>query len=226
MSASSTERILLVEDNAADVRLVRQMLIDAGSRHTELMHVECMAEAEQYLAEAAVDVIVIDAGLPDAQGLGAIRRAHAAAPRVPLVVLTDLDYESLAVQSLHEGAQDYIIKGQVGGRGFLRAVRNAIARKRSERLKDEFVSTVSHELRTPLTSIAGSLGLLMGNASGSLPRPVVRLLSIAYANCQRLVRLVNDILDIEKMEAGRIDFNFGRVEMRRLVRQVIEANRG
>jgi signal transduction histidine kinase len=170
--------------------------------------------------------VVLDPSLPDARGLGAIRRARAAAPRVPLVILTGLDDESLAVQSLHEGAQDYLIKGQIEALGFLRALRYAIERKRSERLKDEFVSTVSHELRTPLTSISGSLGLLMGNAAGSLPRPMARLLSIAYTNCQRLVRLVNDILDIEKMEAGRIVFNFSRVEVRRLVVQVIESNRG
>ncbi len=226
MSASSSEKVLLVEDNAGDVRLICQMLMDEVSHQTELMHVECMVDAERYLAENVVDVIVLDPGLPDAQGLGAIRRAHAAAPRVPLVVLTGLDDESVAAQCLHEGAQDYLIKGQIEARGFLRAVRYAIERKRLERLKDEFVSTVSHELRTPLTSISGSLGLLMGNAAGNLPRPMARLLSIAYTNCQRLVRLVNDILDIDKMDAGRIVFNFSRVEMRRLVVQAIEANRG
>jgi signal transduction histidine kinase len=226
MSMNSTERILLVEDNAGDVRLLREMLNDEHARQTELAHVGCMLEAERYLAENVVDVMVLDPGLPDAQGLGAIRRAHAAAPRVPLVVLTALDDESLAAQSLHEGAQDYLIKGQIEVRGFQRALRYAIERKRLERLKDEFVSTVSHELRTPLTSISGSLGLLMGNAAGNLPRPMARLLSIAYTNCQRLVRLVNDILDIEKMDAGRIVFNFGRVDVRRLVVQVIEASRG
>jgi signal transduction histidine kinase len=226
MSVSSTERILLVEGNTGDVRLVRQMFMDAGSRHMELMHVECMVEAERYLAENVVDAIVIDPALTDAQGLGAIRRAHAAAPRVPLVVLTRLDDESLAVRSLREGAQDYLIKNEIEARGVLRAVRYAIERKRLERLKDEFVSTVSHELRTPLTSISGSLGLLMGKAAGNLPRPMARLLSIAHTNCQRLVRLVNDILDIEKMEAGRLVFNFSRVEVRKLVAQAIEANRG
>jgi signal transduction histidine kinase len=226
MSVSSTERILLVEDNAGDARLLREMLNGEGSCRTELMHVDCMVAAERYLSENVVDVMVLDPGLPDAQGMGAIRRAHAAAPHIPLVVLTGLDDESLAAQSLHEGAQDYLIKDQIEARGFLRAVRYAIERNRLERLKDEFVSTVSHELRTPLTSISGSLGLLMGNAAGNLPRPMVRLLSIAYTNCQRLVRLVNDILDIEKMEAGRIVFNFGRVELRRLAVQVIEANRG
>jgi PAS domain S-box-containing protein len=99
-------------------------------------------------------------------------------------------------------------------------------RKRLERLKDEFVSTVSHELRTPLTSISGSLGLLIGGATGKLPEAAARLLAIAQANSQRLVRLVNDILDIEKMESNQIGFNFTRVEARALVEQAIEANRG
>jgi PAS domain S-box-containing protein len=99
-------------------------------------------------------------------------------------------------------------------------------RKRLERLKDDFVSTVSHELRTPLTSISGSLGLLIGGAAGTLPDPAARLLAIAQTNSQRLVRLVNDILDIEKMEANQIVFNFRRVDARALVEQAIEANRG
>ena len=93
-------------------------------------------------------------------------------------------------------------------------------------MKDEFVSTVSHELRTPLTSISGSLGLLMGNAAGNLPQPMARLLAIAHTNSKRLVRLVDDILDIEKIQAGRMIFNFSRVEVRPLVAQAIEANRG
>jgi signal transduction histidine kinase len=226
MSVNSTAKVLLVEDNPGDAQLVREMLRGEWPHHTELAHVECMVEAERYLAKHEVDVILLDPGLPDAQGLGAIRRTRAVAPRVPLVVLTGLDDESLATQILQEGAQDYLIKGQIEMRGLLRALRYAIERKRVERLKDEFVSTVSHELRTPLTSITGSLGLLMGNAAGSLPKPMARLLAIAHTNSQRLVRLVNDILDIEKMEAGRIVFNFSRVEVRSLIAQAIKANRG
>ena len=98
-------------------------------------------------------------------------------------------------------------------------------RRRIERLKDEFVATVSHELRTPLTSIAGALGLLTGNTTGKLPDSAKRLLTIAYRNSQRLVRLLNDILDIEKMESGKVVFDFNRVEVRSLVEQAIEANR-
>ncbi len=222
----SIKTVLLVEDNPGDARLLREMFDHHDAHNSELTHVACMSEAERHLSEHAVDLILLDLGLPDAQGPEAIRRAHAAAPRVPLVVLTGLDDEALAAQALQEGAQDYLIKGQIETRGLLRALRYAVERKRLERLKDEFVSTVSHELRTPLTSISGSLGLLMGNVVGNLPRPMARLLAIAHTNSQRLVRLVNDILDIEKMEAGRVVFNFGCVEVRSVVEQAIDANRG
>ena len=132
MSKKSITTVLLVEDNPGDARLLREMFNEQGSHNTELTHVECMSEAEKHLAEHAVDIILLDLGLPDAQGLEAVRRAHAAAPRVPLVVLTGLDDESLAAQALQEGAQDYLIKGQIETRGLLRALRYAIERKTME----------------------------------------------------------------------------------------------
>ena len=220
----SIRTILLVEDNPGDARLVRETWSEQDSDNTKWIHVGRMSEAENYLAKHAVDVILLDPGLPDAQGLGAVRRAHAAAPGATLVVLTNLDDESLAAQSMQEGAQDYLIKGQLETRGMLRALRYSIERKRLERMKDEFVSTVSHELRTPLTSIVGSLGLLIGKAAGDLPDNAARLLAIAHTNSQRLMRLLNDILDIEKMESGLIGFNFERVKVRSLVIEEIEAN--
>jgi diguanylate cyclase (GGDEF)-like protein/PAS domain S-box-containing protein len=132
MSKKSMKILLLVEDNPGDARLLREMFQEAGSHNTELTHVRCMSDAEKHLAEREVDIILLDLGLPDAQGLGAIRRAHAAAPHVPLVVLAGLDDESLATQALQEGAQDYLIKGQLDTRGLLRALRYAIERKLME----------------------------------------------------------------------------------------------
>jgi PAS domain S-box-containing protein len=99
-------------------------------------------------------------------------------------------------------------------------------RKHIERLKDEFVSTVSHELRTPLTSISASLGLLVGQWSDVLPESATRLVSIANKNILRLVRLINDILDIEKIESGRAVFNFTKVGLRQVTEQAIEDVRG
>jgi signal transduction histidine kinase len=222
----SVKTLLIIEDNQGDARLLREMLREDGAYTAELVLAGTMGEAEKCLAENVIDIILLDLGLPDAEGLVAIRRTRAAAPGIPLVVLTGMDDEALAAQSLQEGAQDYLIKGQIETRGLLRALRYATERKRLERLKDEFVSTVSHELRTPLTSISGSLGLLMGKAAGILPEPARRLLEIAHTNSQRLVRLINDILDIEKLESGRVVFNLRRIEVRSLVEKTIEAMKG
>ena len=132
MSPKLIKTLLLVEDNPGDARLIREMLNEEGSLNTQMTHVECMSDAETHLAKHAVDIILFDLGLPDVQGLEAIRRAHAAAPGVPLVVLTGLDDESMAVQALQLGAQDYLIKGQIEPRGLLRALRYAIERKTME----------------------------------------------------------------------------------------------
>ncbi|MGA0605875.1 ATP-binding protein [Phenylobacterium sp. VNQ135] len=83
-------------------------------------------------------------------------------------------------------------------------MRDCTERRRAELAKSEFVSTVSHELRTPLTSIAGSLGLLAGGAAGALPERAARLIGIAENNSRRLVRLINDILDLEKIDSGKL----------------------
>jgi signal transduction histidine kinase len=222
----SIRTLLIIEDNPGDARLLREMLHENGAHQAELMLAETMGEAEKHLAERVIDIILLDLGLPDASGLIAIKRTRAAAPGIPLVVLTGLDDEELAAQSLQEGAQDYLIKGQIETRGLLRALRYATERKRLERLKDEFVSTVSHELRTPLTSISASLGLLAGNVAGILPEPARRLLGIAHTNSQRLVRLVNDILDIEKLESGHVVFDLRRIDVGSLVERTIDANRG
>jgi diguanylate cyclase (GGDEF)-like protein/PAS domain S-box-containing protein len=132
MSRKSAKTLLLVEDNPGDARLLREMLNEQASHGIELTHVVCMVDAEKHLALCTVDMILLDLGLPDAQGLGAVRRAREAAPRMPLVVLTGLDDESLATQALQEGAQDYLIKGQIEARGLLRALRYAVERKAME----------------------------------------------------------------------------------------------
>jgi diguanylate cyclase (GGDEF)-like protein/PAS domain S-box-containing protein len=124
--------LLLVEDNAGDARLIREMFNEQSANDTQLIRVGTMSEAEECLAEHPIDIILLDLGLPDSQGLEAVRRAHAAAPHVPLVVLTGLDDESLAGNALQVGAQDYLIKGQIETKGLLRALRYAVERKAME----------------------------------------------------------------------------------------------
>jgi diguanylate cyclase (GGDEF)-like protein len=125
----SAIRLLLVEDDAAEAQILREMLDDGSSHTTEVTHVASMREVEKHLANVATDIILLDLRLPDADGLGAVRWARTAAPQVPLVVVTGEEDESLAAEALHEGAQDYLIKGQIDPRGLLRALRYAIERK-------------------------------------------------------------------------------------------------
>ncbi|HYF16535.1 MAG TPA: response regulator [Ramlibacter sp.] len=102
-------------------------------------------------------------------------------------------------------------------------LRDVTERKQVEKMKNEFISTVSHELRTPLTSVRGSLGLLLGGAAGEIPAKARGLLDIAANNCDRLVRLINDMLDIEKIESGNVRFDVQELPLLPLVRQAINA---
>jgi PAS domain S-box-containing protein len=124
--------ILLIEDNPGDARLIREMFRGPTSHPTSITHVTSMHEAETHVADHPMDIILLDLGLPDTQGLGAVRRTHLAAPHVPLVVLTGVDDESLAMKALQEGAQDYLVKGQIEEAGLIRALRYAIERKALE----------------------------------------------------------------------------------------------
>ena len=114
--------------------------------------------------------------------------------------------------------------GQGTDHRFVAVIRDITHRKRAERMKNEFVSTVSHELRTPLTSIGGSLALLAGGAVGELDSKAARLVAIAHANCERLIRLINDLLDIEKMELGKMTFDMRKIDLASLIHRTISAN--
>jgi signal transduction histidine kinase/CHASE1-domain containing sensor protein len=110
--------------------------------------------------------------------------------------------------------------------GYLGVIEDVTVRKEVERMKSEFTAVVSHELRTPLTSIRGSLGLILGALSTNLPAKVKDLLEIAQSNCERLVLLVNDILDLEKFTAGQMRFDTQVVPLAPLMRQAVGANEG
>ncbi|MBT4768991.1 MAG: PAS domain S-box protein [Rhodospirillaceae bacterium] len=111
-----------------------------------------------------------------------------------------------------------------GQRKFTGVVRDITERRKVDHLKNEFVSSVSHELRTPLTSILGSLGLMRGGAMGEMSDQAKSMLDIAYSNCDRLVCIINDILDIEKIESGKVDFNFEVIDLAQLVERSITDN--
>ena len=114
---------------------------------------------------------------------------------------------------------------QPGQTLFVGIVRDITERKRVDQMKIEFVATVSHELRTPLTSVSGALGLVCGGALGPVSEQAKTMLDIAYRNSQRLTLFINDLLDMEKLAAGKMRFNEETVAIMALVEQSIESTR-
>jgi PAS domain S-box-containing protein len=113
-----------------------------------------------------------------------------------------------------------------GGGVVLSSIVDLSHRLEIDRIRNEFVSTVSHELRTPLTSIRGSLGLLQSGAMGALPQNAAEMVTIAYKNSGRLVRIINDILDIGAIDAGKLTLQMSGVSLAELLQQSVEANAG
>lgn len=128
MIVAPSRTILLIENNAGDARLLREMLREHHSADTELTHVQTLEEAKAQLALHSFEIVLLDLGLSDSDGLESVRRAHAAAPNSALVVLTGREDEDFAARALKYGAQDYLIKGQIDARGLRRSLRYAIER--------------------------------------------------------------------------------------------------
>ncbi len=125
-------RVLLVEDNPADIRLVQEMVREVGTGDLVLTPVERLHQALEHLASEGFDAVLLDLALPDSIGMETFVRTHTHSPGIPIVVLTGLTDELLAVQAVREGAQDYLVKGKVDGHFLVHAVRYAIERKRVE----------------------------------------------------------------------------------------------
>jgi signal transduction histidine kinase/CheY-like chemotaxis protein len=157
-------RALLVEDNRADFLVVRESLAEVSSVRFELVHVERLAAALERIAAQPFDVLLLDLSLPDAQGLEIIHEVCSAAPQLPVLALTGLDDEQIAIRAVQEGAQDYLIKGQIdSGQLLVRAIRYAIERKRSDEMR-RFLAEASVVLSASLdypTTLRKLVGLIV-----------------------------------------------------------------
>lgn len=217
-------RILLVEDNPGDVRLLRETLRDAGTLRYRLEHAWRLSEALERLGAGGVDVLLLDLSLPDAHGMQTVVRALEAAPDVPIIVLTGLEDDVLAVQAVQAGAQDYLPKGRLEPTLLARSIRYAMERKlleherlellRSEqaareraeaavRARDDVLHVVSHDLGNSLSAIIVNTSVLIRTIPEE-QREIRETIRGIRNLAKEMQRLREDLLDVASIEAGRL----------------------
>jgi phosphoserine phosphatase RsbU/P len=242
-------RILLVEDNPGDARLIRETLREAVSFRFELTHEHRLGGARERCLEGAIDVVLLDLSLPDAHGLQTVTECLGFAPRLPIVVLTGLDDETVAVQAVQAGAQDYLVKGQVESTLLVRSIRYAMERKRLDlerlqllarerearglaegavRARDEVLRVVSHDLGNSLSAVkihAVVLGRVLGLRGEPLEEEVGTRIEAIKDLVLQMNRLRQDLLDIASIEAGHLSIEPSTQEVSALLDSALQTLR-
>ncbi len=151
-----TVKILLVEDSPGDARLVKEMLLSERHFKHELSHVTTLQQAREYLSNTVPDVVLLDLSLPDGQNKTSAINLIESFNVVPVVILTGLDDDTVGMESIQRGAQDYLIKGQADSKLMVRVIRYSIERKQAEREKEKLIRELQ-ELFSQVKTLRGLL---------------------------------------------------------------------
>jgi signal transduction histidine kinase len=222
-SEPGTTRVLLVEDNPAEARLIREMIADAATGEFSIEHVERLGEALSRLQQQGAEAVLLDLTLPDSRGLETVERVREQSPRVPIVVLTGLEDDSIGVEAVKCGAQDYLAKSHAGGDLLTRTLRYAIERQRvrielqearmaqlrqQERLNrelairnedlEDFTHVASHDLREPLRKMISFSDLLRRDLGDPISEKVARDIGFIRDAAERMQHLVDDLLALSR----------------------------
>jgi two-component sensor histidine kinase len=208
-------RILLVEDNPGDARLLREMFSTERPGSYEITHLPRLGLALNHLAKGGVDIVLLDLGLPDGEGMDTVRRVRRLAPQVPVIVLTGRDDDEAVAEAMEEGAQDYLVKGQIETRALPRALRHAIERfrllaraalantelERRVQEKDLMLSEIHHRVKNSLQVVSSLLRL----EAGRIQDPVVGEMLQTTQNRIRSMALIHQTL-YQSRDFAEVDF--------------------
>lgn len=243
-------KVLIVDDQLAHVRLLERMLRNSG--YVFVTSTMSPFEVCGLHFKNRYDLILLDLQMPGMDGFKVMEGLKEIEQDgyLPVIVITAQSAHKL--RALEAGAKDFVskpfdmleVKTRIHNMLEVRLLykehnlMDRILQKKNTELeaarfaaetanlaKSDFLATVSHELRTPLTSIRGALALIAGGVAGELPAAAKPLIDIAHKNSERLILLVNDILDMEKIEAGKMEFNIGPVKLMPLLLLALDGNR-
>ena len=223
--------VLLIEDNPGDADLVRLRLIE-GDSAVSISSASRLADGLASMAKEPPSVVLLDLNLPDSHGADTFRKVLEQAPSVPVVILSGQDDEVLAMKALHQGVQDYLVKGDITSNHLERAMRYAIERQaltrslemsRQQQLefKNQFLSHVSHELRTPLTCIHQFVTILLDGLAGEVNPEQRYHLGTVLNSVHQLRAMIRDLLEATRAESGKIRIEQRCITIGDLVRQAV-----
>jgi signal transduction histidine kinase len=206
-------RILLIEDNPGDARLVREMLSETGAAGYELTWVKLIREGREALDARPVDVVLADLSLPDSRADQTFAVLRELAERAPVVIFTGLEDEEAAARAVREGAQDYLVKGKLDAELLARAVRYAIERWRfSEELRSKereleqlntdlsaFAHTLSHDLRVPLANASGYAQTLKSVCAPNLGPEEREWCDVVIGSLARMNEIIEGMLEYNRL---------------------------
>ena len=198
-------KILLVEDDPDDLLLMQKALSEANSLSVEfkLEHVDRLGLGIEFLKTEKVDVILLDLSLPDSQGMETFLNLYQKTPTTPIVILTRIEDELFALESVRKGAQDYLTKETFNGKLLSRVIRYAIERKHLLQFREEIVNASSHELKTPLCIIKESISILLDGITGNLTQQQNEILKTARENVERLEHLIDRLLAVSQLDTDK-----------------------
>ncbi|MGA9384537.1 MAG: hybrid sensor histidine kinase/response regulator [Candidatus Sulfotelmatobacter sp.] len=226
-----TTNVLLIEDNAGDADLVRLRLVE-GKSPVSVNCVNRLSDGLASLTKETPSVVLLDLNLPDSRGAETFRRVMDHAPNVPVVVLSGQDDEALAMKAVHQGVQDYLLKGDISSKHLERAIRYAVERqgrlraleitqKQQLEFKNQFLSHVSHELRTPLTCIHQYVTLLLDGLAGPVAPDQSDHLKTVLKSVNQLHAMIRDLLEATRAESGKMRVEPRCVSLQDLVQQAV-----
>jgi len=236
---AAERRVLIVDDDPAFRRLCKEYLSEAGAAPCQVAEVSTAGDAVARCGEQQFDCLLIDYNLPDGSGTELLPklRQHCG-PLTPMIIMTGVGTEQIAIEALHCGAADYIPKDRVSGTSLTRAVRNSIEKaslqhsindrnERLERVNDElrrkndqiqrFYHCVSHEIKTPLTAAREFISLVSDGVFGSISAEQSEALNYALQGCDQIADHFNELIEVSRLETGKLRLEKSKVTIEQLV---------